>query len=159
MWGGEYATVRVRDPPLCPQVPEPKRHRLQTRIFSSAPPQMPRAENAFQNDIITKPVYCNSQCVYGAKIIPGSQRCGVLPLPLYFLHLDQHPMAPSRTSAHPSQPTLPPRILSGSRWIFLLPMKWGKARLKRQCQGAGRRDGLPFPSALAFEIARCAHCL
>lgn len=84
-------------------------------------------------------------CAYGPKIIRVSQQCGVLPLSLYFLRPGQHPMAPSRTLAHPSQPTLPSQIHSGSRWTCLLPMKCGKNLAEAAMLGSRHKRCSPLP--------------
>jgi len=52
--------------PLCPRVPEPKRHRLQKYIFSGALLQTPGAKNALEKSTITESVRYNSQCCVGS---------------------------------------------------------------------------------------------
>lgn len=161
MWGGEYATVRVHDPPSA------LRSQSQRDIaygHASSPVVLhkcPGQKMHFRMILLLS----QSIAIASAVCVRGKNNTGVTamwgppsPTLLFYIWTSilWHPAGPRHIL--PSSTCLlgSPQALGE---YFCFPWSVGKARLRRQCQGGGRRDALPFPSVLAFEIARCAHCL
>lgn len=129
--------------PLCPWVPEPKRHHLQKCMSSSVKSLVQNMSLRMMLLLSQSVAIASAVCVQGKNNNGTSWWYRVLPLPPYVLHLNQNPLTPNRTLVHPSQATLSPWIPSGSQLIFCV----GKAWLK--CWRNGRGDARAYPPRLS----------